>query len=105
AHAPAPAATLVVPDLCRQPFVFAKSLIEDGGFAWRVATAGRGYSSDVVVGQRPAPGTRVVDTGDPRIELELAKNPDYAQRGAPYPGSPLRAARGAKLAAAKCPAV
>jgi hypothetical protein len=99
---------LVVPDVRRQAYVFAKGTLEDAGFAWRVAGAARGYAANVVVGQAPAPGTRVVDTGAPLITLSLASNKRYGQKGtpenvSPYPGTPIRVA-GRPMPAAPTPA-
>jgi hypothetical protein len=81
-------ATLVVPDVRRQAYVFAKGLLEDGGFAWRVEGRVQGYAANTVVAQRPAPGTEVVDTGLPEVVLTLERNPDYAERGLPENASP-----------------
>src|SRR5436853_594929 len=66
-------AVKVVPDVRRQAFVFAKVTLGDSGFAWRVTGAVQGYASNTVASQSPAPGTRVLDTGAPRIELHLAR--------------------------------
>jgi hypothetical protein len=90
-------AVLVVPDVRRQAYVFAKGTLEDAGFAWRVAGGARGYAANVVVGQAPAPGTRVVDTGAPLITVSLASNKRYEQKGtpenvSPYPGTPIKVA-------------
>jgi PASTA domain len=87
-------APLVVPDVRGQAYVFAKGILEDGGFSWRVSTR-NGYSANTVVSQAPAPGTRVVDTGAPTVTLELTKNGHYAQKGtpenaSPFAGTPLR---------------
>jgi PASTA domain len=76
-------ATLVVPDLRRQPYVFAKGILEDGGFAWRVEGRVQGYAANLVASQAPTPGTEVVDTGAPVVVVRLERNPDYAERGLP----------------------
>lgn len=86
---------LLVPDVRRQAYVFAKTSLEESGFAWRVGGSVRGYSANLVVSQSPAPGTRVVDTGAPTIVLTLAVNPRYGQDGlpedaSPYPGTEVR---------------
>jgi hypothetical protein len=99
---------IVVPDVRRQAYVFAKGTLEDAGFAWRVAGGARGYAANVVVGQAPAPGTRVVDTGAPLITLSLASNKRYGQKGtpenvSPYPGTPIKVA-GRPMPAAPAPA-
>ena len=80
--APAPAPPLVVPSVTGQAFVFAKGMLEDAGFAWRVAGPVHGYAANRVAGQSPAAGTRVVNTGAPTIVLHLEKG-QYAQKGAP----------------------
>ena len=67
-------AMLTVPDVRRQAFTFAKGSLSDAGFAWKVAGNVRGYASNTVVAQTPAPGTQVVDTGAPTIVLTLAKS-------------------------------
>lgn len=89
--------TLVVPDVQRQAYVFAKGILEDGGFAWRVKGSVRGFAANVVATQTPAPGTRVVDNGAPTILLTLSRNGKYGQEGAPedtapYAGTPVQAA-------------
>ena len=54
APAPAPAAeptvpsTLLVPDVRRQAYVFAKTMREESGFAWRVTGAVAGYAANTV---------------------------------------------------------
>ena len=87
---PAPKAipTLVVPDVRRQAYVFAKGILEDGGFAWRVQGPVAGYAANTVSEQRPAPGTKVVDTGSPTIVVTLARNTAYPERGLPENRSP-----------------
>jgi beta-lactam-binding protein with PASTA domain len=80
--APAQAPNLVVPVVTGQVFVFAKGILEDAGFAWRVTGSVHGYPSNRVLTQTPAAGTKVVDTGAPTIVLQLAKG-QYAQDGAP----------------------
>jgi hypothetical protein len=98
---------IVVPDVRRQAYVFAKGTLEDAGFAWRVAGGAQGYAANVVVGQAPAPGTRVVDTGAPLITLSLASNRRYGQKGtpenvSPYAGTPIKVA-GRPIPAAPAP--
>jgi PASTA domain len=78
----APAPPLVVPSVTGQAFVFAKGMLEDSGFAWRVEGPVHGYAANRVVGQSPAAGTKVVNTGAPTIVLHLEKG-QYAQNGAP----------------------
>jgi hypothetical protein len=89
----APAAAppvLVVPDVQQQVYVFAKGILQDGGFAWKVAGPVRGYAANTVAAQQPAPGTRVVDTGAPLVVLRLAANPHYDQHGLPEDASAYR---------------
>jgi beta-lactam-binding protein with PASTA domain len=91
--AAAPAAAppvLVVPDVQRQVYVFAKGILQDGGFAWKVQGSVRGYAANTVAAQQPAPGTRVVDTGAPLVVLRLAANPHYDQLGLPEDASAYR---------------
>ena len=64
---------LVVPDVRRQAFVFAKGTLGDDGFGWRVEGAVHGFASNLVVTQSPAAGTRVLDTGNPLIVLHLTR--------------------------------
>ena len=88
---------LVVPDVRRQAFVFAKGTLEDSGFSWKVSGPVQGFAANIVAGQSPEPGTRVVDTGSPTIQLTLSANRSYKQEGspenaAPYAGSALKIA-------------
>jgi PASTA domain len=92
---PTAASLLLVPDVRKQAYVFAKSTLEESGFAWRVTGGVRGYSANLVSSQSPAPGTRVLDTGAPTISLTLSRNSGYGQEGAPedsspYPGTEIR---------------
>jgi hypothetical protein len=82
---------LLVPDLHRQPYVFAKSILQDAGFSWRVVGAVQGYAGNTVTWQAPAAGTRVVDTGAPRVSLRLGRPAGYRERGIPSNVSPRRA--------------
>jgi hypothetical protein len=102
-----------VPDVTRQAYVFAKGMLADGGFAWRVRGPVGGYAANLVAAQDPAPGTRVVDNGAPTIVLRLERNPGYGERGlpenaAPYAGSAAvpaaEAAEAAASSAAPAPA-
>lgn len=101
AAAPAAPATLVVPDVRNQAFVFAKGSLEDGGFAWRVAGSVHGFAANTVTGQSPAAGLRVVDTGAPLVTVTLVRNPRYREHGAPEDASLLR---GTKILFADLPA-
>ncbi len=80
---------LVVPSVSGQAYVFAKGILEGSGFAWRVVGSVRGYSSNRVVTQSPAAGTRVVDTGAPTVIVRLVRGP-YDQLGRPVDVSPYR---------------
>jgi hypothetical protein len=95
-------APLVVPDVRGQAYVFAKGILEDAGFSWRV-TSKNGYSANTVTSQTPAPGTRVVNTGAPTVELKLTKNRRYAEKGnaenaSPFQGTALQISRTAASA-------
>ena len=86
---------LVVPDVRHQAYVFAKGMLEQGGFAWRVEGAVRGYSANLVASQTPAPGSKLAANGAPTIVLRLQRNAGYAQEGtpedkSPYAGVPAR---------------
>ena len=101
-------AVLVVPDVRRQAFVFAKGTLEDAGFAWKVTGSVQGYAANPVADQFPAPGTRVVDTGSPVVQVRLAANGRYRQMGspentAPYDGSTLKIAGAAAAPAPAAP--
>jgi hypothetical protein len=100
---------LVVPDVRRQAYVFAKGILQDAGFAWRVDGSVKGYAANTVVVQAPAPGTRLVDNGAPTVVLRLERSAEYPERGLPenassYKGTPvvlLRDWRRANRAAAQ----
>jgi beta-lactam-binding protein with PASTA domain len=86
---------LVVPDVRKQAYVFAKGSLEQEGFAWRVEGAVPGFAANVVVSQSPAPGAKVVLDGAPIVVLRLSRNGAYPQQGipenvSPYPGRPAR---------------
>ena len=85
-----------MPSVVGQVYVFAKGMLEDAGFAWRVRGGVRGFAANRVLTQGPAAGTRVLDTGSPTITLRLARRP-YAQKGSPvaassFPGTPVELA-------------
>src|SRR2546421_10552045 len=82
-----PKPILVVPDVRSQAFVFAKGILDDNGFAWRVVGSVKGYATNRVVSQTPAPGARVVDTGAPTIAVRLAPG-SYGQHGTPETTAP-----------------
>jgi len=79
---------IVVPDVRRQAYVFAKGILQDAGFAWRVEGSVQGYAANTVTVQSPAPGKRVVDNGAPTVVLRLARNSAYSERGLPENVSP-----------------
>jgi hypothetical protein len=64
---------LVVPDLRHQAFVFSKGTLSDAGFSFRIEGPVKGFASNTVVSQTPAPGTQVVDTGAPLVILRLER--------------------------------
>lgn len=91
--APGPA-TLHVPDVTGQAYVFAKGILQDRGFAWHVIGPVRGYAANTVVTQSPSPGLTVLDNGAPTVMLTLARNRSYVESGtpendAPYRGTPI----------------
>jgi PASTA domain-containing protein len=93
---------VVVPDVSRQAFVFAKGTLEDAGFAWKVVGPVQGYAANTVASQSPAAGTRVVDTGAPVIQLRLRANKSYGQKGSPENAAPW-AGTSVKVAGAATP--
>jgi PASTA domain len=102
--APARTPELVVPSVTGQAYVFAKGILEDGGFAWRVSGTVHGFAANRVLTQSPAAGTRVLDTGAPTIVLRLVRGA-YAEHGRPVDSSSYRGTRIklANLAAATVP--
>jgi hypothetical protein len=100
--ASAVAQVVVVPDVSRQAFVFAKGTLEDAGFAWKVVGPVQGYAANTVASQSPAAGTRVVDTGAPVIQLTLRANKSYGQKGSPENAAPW-AGTAVKVAGAATP--
>ena len=108
AVSPAKRPPLVVPDVRGKPYVFAKGILDDAGFAWRVSTK-NGFATNTVSSQTPAPGTRVVDTGAPLLTLALQqpsgqKETGSAENSAPFPSTQLRLVSGEKPKAASVPA-
>jgi hypothetical protein len=96
---------LIVPDVRGLPYVFAKGLLDDRGFAWEVTGKVEGYAVNLVVEQNVKPGIRVEDTGFPVIQLRLGKNPPYEARGIPenassYEGTDLIVVKGSAKAEA-----
>jgi hypothetical protein len=80
---------LVVPDVRKQAYVFAKGTLGDAGFSWRVAGSVQGYSSNTVASQSPLAGTRVVDTGAPLVVVSLTRS--GKQIGLPEAASSIHA--------------
>lgn len=80
--------TLVVPDLRREAFVFAKGQLQDAGFAWKVVGGAPGYPANIVVTQSPAAGTKLIDTGAPLIRVTLERNKQSGPKGEPEDTSP-----------------
>jgi beta-lactam-binding protein with PASTA domain len=80
--------TVVVPDVRRESFVFAKSQLQDAGFAWQVTGKVQGYPANTVVSQSPPAGTKLIDTGAPLVMLTLEQNKQYALQGEPQNTSP-----------------
>lgn len=93
-------AFLVVPDVRRQAYVFAKGALEQAGFAWKVGGSVQGYSVNVVASQTPAPGSRVIAGGAPIVTLVLSRNATYKEEGLPENESPY-AGRSARLVGSK----
>jgi hypothetical protein len=79
--------TVIVPDVTGQAFVFAKGTLEDAGFAWHVGGKVQGFSTNVVATQTPAPGTKLIDTGAPLVQVTLSRG-KYPQTGQPEDLSP-----------------
>ena len=86
---PAGPAYVVVPDVRGQAYVFAKGILEDAGFAWRVQGPVEGYAANTVAIQDPAPGTKLEDKGAPLLTLRLTRNTAYPERGLPENRSAL----------------
>jgi hypothetical protein len=87
APAPVPVATVVVPDVTEQAFVFAKGTLEDTGLAWKVVGSVHGYAANRVAKQLPAAGTTLKDTGAPTITVTLERT-SYPEKGEPEDVSP-----------------
>lgn len=80
-------ATVVVPDVVRQPYAFAKGILDDAGLPWRVEGPVEGYATNIVAAQEPAAGARVSRDGAPVVVLRLERNPAYPERGLPQSSS------------------
>jgi hypothetical protein len=91
---PLPPPTKVIPGVVGQAYVFAKSTLQNSGFAWRVEGKTEGYAGNVVRSQSPAAGTVVLDNGYPLVRLRLSKPAGYVPRGSadnvsPYEGTEI----------------
>jgi hypothetical protein len=84
---------LVVPDVRKKAYVFAKGILQDAGFAWRVEGSVKGFAANTVTVQRPAPGTKVIDNGAPLIVLSLSRNSSYGESGLPENSAPYKSTR------------
>jgi len=84
---------LTVPDVRKKAYVFAKGILQDAGFAWRVDGTVKGFSANTVTVQRPAPGTKVIDNGAPLVVLSLSRNATYGESGLPENSAPYKATR------------
>jgi len=84
---------LTVPDVRKKAYVFAKGILQDAGFAWRVDGTVKGFSANTVTVQRPAPGTKVIDNGAPVVVLSLSRNTTYGESGLPENSAPYKATR------------
>ncbi len=81
---------LVVPDVRRKAYVFAKGILQDAGFAWRVEGSVKGFAANTVTVQNPAPGAKVIDNGAPVVVLGLARNNAYGESGQPENTAPYK---------------
>jgi PASTA domain len=86
---PAAPEVLVVPDVRKQTYVFAKGILQDDGFAWRVKGKVEGFAANTVATQSPAPGTKVIDNGAPTVVVTLKRSSEYEERGVPENESPF----------------
>src|SRR4051795_8772183 len=84
---------LTVPDVRKKAYVFAKGILQDAGFAWRVDGTVKGFSANTVTVQRPAPGTKVIDNGAPLVVLSFSRNTTYGECGLPENSAPYKATR------------
>jgi hypothetical protein len=84
---------LTVPDVRKKAYVFAKGILQDAGFAWRVEGTVKGFSANTVTVQQPAPGTKVIDNGAPVVVLSLSRNTTYGESGLPENSAPYKATR------------
>ncbi len=93
AEAAAKPHVLTVPDVRKKAYVFAKGILQDAGFAWRVEGSVKGFAANTVTAQRPAPGTKVIDNGAPLVVLGLSRNTTYGESGLPENSAPYKGTR------------
>ena len=93
AEAAAKPHVLTVPDVRKKAYVFAKGILQDAGFAWRVEGSVKGFAANTVTAQRPAPGTKVIDNGAPLVVLGLSRNTTYGESGLPENAAPYKGTR------------
>jgi hypothetical protein len=84
---------LTVPDVRKKAYVFAKGILQDAGFAWRVEGSVKGFAANTVTVQRPAPGTKVIDNGAPLVVISLSRNSTYGESGLPENSAPYKGTR------------
>ena len=84
---------LTVPDVRKKAYVFAKGILQDAGFAWRVEGSVKGFAANTVTVQRPAPGTKVIDNGAPLVVISLSRNAAYGESGLPENTAPYKGTR------------
>jgi len=84
---------LTVPDVRKKAYVFAKGILQDSGFAWRVEGSVKGFAANTVTVQRPAPGTKVIDNGAPLVVISLSRNTSYGESGLPENSAPYKGTR------------
>ena len=84
---------LTVPDVRRKAYVFAKGILQDASFAWRVEGSVKGFAANTVTVQNPAPGTKVIDNGAPVVTLSLSRNTAYGESGLPENTAPYKGTR------------
>ena len=93
--APEARKVIVVPDVRRQAYTFAKGILADAGFAWKLRGSAPGFAANTVASQSPLPGTRVVDTGAPTIVLRLeagGRQIGTPEAESPFPGTAIQLA-------------
>jgi hypothetical protein len=102
--APETRQVIVVPDVRRQAYTFAKGILADAGFAWKLRGGAQGFAANTVVSQSPLPGTRVVDTGAPTIVLQLkagGRQIGTPESASPFAGTPIQLADAPAASAAR----